>query len=473
MSDTALDTRQKALLVNLDPRLYGTFAEIGAGQEVVRWFFRVGGAAGTVAKSMSAYDMTVSDAIYGTSDRYVSRSRLEAMLAHEFELNVQRLDSKRGDHTCFFAFADTVAARSFRGGSECHGWMGITFQHAPRAPESRILIHVRMLDVENAAQAEALGMVGVNLVYGAGFLHQDPESLLLSLLDQLSVGRIEIDMIEFSGAAFSKVDNRLMSLKLVQLGLSGAAMFGPHGEVLQPSEVFYRKAILVERGAFHPVTKVHMDMLKSASEKFRALPEVKNANTPVIEVMEITMRNLLSDQTAVDPQDFLDRADVLAACGLPVLVSDFSEYYRLSAFLSRMTHEPIGIALGVTRLLNLFDESFYANLPGGLLESFGRLLKHQLKLFVYPALDKDSATIRTVENLVVPAGLQKLYEYLNERGSFVGLDAADPSLLSIYPKDVLSAMLRRDPTWKTMVPPEVVETIEQKKLFMHDSEPKA
>ena len=466
MPNTALDTRQKALQVNLNPNFYGTFAEIGAGQEVVRWFFRVGGAAGTVAKSMSAYDMTVSDAIYGTSDRYVSRNRLEAMLSHEFELDVERLDAKRGDHTCFFAFADTVAARSFRGGSECHGWMGITFQHAPRAPKSRILIHVRMLDVENAAQAEALGTVGVNLVYGAGFLHQDPEALLNSLLDDLSVGRIEIDMIEFTGAAFTKVDNRLMSLKLVQLGLSGAAMFGPKGEVLQPSEAFYKKAILVERGAFHPVTKVHMDMLRKASEKFRALPEVKGK--PVIEIMEITMRNLLSDQTDIDPQDFLDRAEILAACGMPVLVSDFSEYYRLSAFLSRMTQEPIGIALGVTRLLNLFDEGFYASLPGGILESFGRLFKNHLKLFVYPAIDKASGQIQTVETLKVPNGLQKLYEYLSDRGSFVGLEASDKGLLSIYPKDVFDALVKKDPVWKTMVPEEVIETVEKKKLFMHD-----
>lgn len=449
----------------MDPRFYGTFAEIGAGQEVVRWFFRVGGAAGTVAKSMSAYDMTVSDAIYGHGDRYVSRHRLEAMLAHEFALDVERLDAKRGDHTCFFAFADTVAARSFRGGSECHGWMGITFQHAPRAPQSRILIHVRMLDVENAAQAEALGIVGVNLVYGAAFLHGDPEHLLRSLLDQLSVGRIEIDMIEFSGEAFAAVDNRLMSLKLVQLGLSGAAMFGPKGEVVQPSEAFYKKAILVERGAFHPVTKVHMDMLHRAAEKFSASPEV--AGKSVISVMEITMRNLLSDQTVVDPQDFLDRADVLAACGLPVLVSDFSEYYRLGAFLSRMTQEPIGIALGVTRLLNLFDESFYASLPGGILESFGRLLKNELKLFVYPALDKTTGDIRTIENLAVPPSLQKLYDYLKERGSFIGLENSDREMLSIYPKDVLCSIAAGDGKWKAMVPAEVVETIESKRLFMH------
>ena len=466
MAETALDTRQKALQINLDPRLYGTFAEIGAGQEVVRWFFRVGGAAGTVAKSMSAYDMTVSDAIYGTSERYVSRKRLEAMLAHEYRLDVERLDAKRGERTCFFAFADTVAARSFRGGSECHGWMGITFQHAPRAEPSRILIHVRMLDNENAAQAEALGIVGVNLVYGAGFLSHTPEALLSSLLDDLTVGRIEIDMVEFSGAAFVKVDNRLMSLRLVQLGLSGAAMFGPNGEVLQPSEALYKKAVLVERGAFHPVTKVHMDMLHLSSEKFRALPEVQGKQ--VIELMEITMRNLMSDQTVVDPKDFLDRADVLAACGLPVLVSDFSEYYRLSAFLSRMTSEPIGIALGLTRLLNLFDEQFYQSLPGGILESFGRLLKNHLKLFVYPTLDKDTGAVRHLETLTNLGPLQQLFGYLRDRGSFVSLSPSDLSVLSIYPRDVLDAIASHDPKWKTMVPPETIEVIEKKRLFIHD-----
>ena len=241
-------------------------------------------------------------------------------------------------------------------------------------------------------------------------------------------------------------------------------MFGPNGEVLQPSEVFYKKAILVERGAFHPVTKVHMDMLHLAAEKFRKLPEVDGK--PVIEVMEITMRNLMSDQTVVDPQDFLDRADVLAACGLPVLVSDFSEYYRLSAFLSRMTSEPIGIALGLTRLINLFDEAFYQKLPGGILESFGRLLKANLRLFVYPTLDKKTGEVQRLETLSSLGSLQLLFEYLRNRGSFIGLEPTDLSVLSIYPRDVLEAIASHDPKWKTMVPQETIETIEKKALFI-------
>jgi hypothetical protein len=338
------------------------------------------------------------------------------------------------------------------------------FQHEPRAPYSRILIHVRMLDAENSAQAEALGVVGVNLVYGAGFLNHDPEALLHSLLDQLSTGRIEIDMIEFTGAAFHSVDNRLMSLRLVQMGLSGAAMFGPNGEVRQPSDVLYRKAILVERGAFHPVTKVHMDMLHCAARKFKALPEV--GQTPVVEIMEITMRNLLDDQTEVDPKDFLDRADAIAACGLTVLVSDFSEYYRLGAFLARMTKEPIGIALGMKRLENLFDENFYQALPGGILESFGRLLKNNVKLFVYPSQSRTTGEIVTLDNARMPAHLHKLFEYLKERGSFIGLDDCDRSLLKIYPRDVLEAVMNRDPKWKTLVPAEVIDAIESKGLFL-------
>jgi hypothetical protein len=242
------NTERKALQVNLDQRRYGSFAEIGAGQEVVRWFFQVGGAAGTIAKSMSAYDMAVSDSIYGECRRYVSRQRLEDMLAHEHQLNLDRLRETRGDTTAFFAFADTVSARNYHGTNDCHGWMGIRFQAHPRDQDSQIIIHVRMLDIDNAAQQEAIGIVGVNLIYGAFFLNHEPEQLLESLLDNLNRRRIEIDMIEFHGIAFRHVDNRVMSLRLVQLGYTDAAMFSATGEVLQPAEVLYKRPVLVERG---------------------------------------------------------------------------------------------------------------------------------------------------------------------------------------------------------------------------------
>src|SRR5690349_15707082 len=378
------DTHQKALRINLDPRWYGTIAEIGAGQEVVRWFFRVGGAAGTVAKSMSAYDMAVSDAVYGKAERYVSAGRLQNMLDHEFDLNVERLDDERGDSNCFFAFANTVVARSYRGGNECHGWMGIKFQSQTHDEPSQIVMHVRMLDEEANLQQEALGIVGVNLLYGAFFHHHEPERLIETLLDQLTIGRIEIDMIQFRGIEFRGVDNRLMALKLVQVGLSGAAMFGPDREVLQPSEVLRKKAILVERGSFRPPTVVNIDMLEAAREKFAEDPAV--AGREILMLTELTMANLRAGGDVVDRRDFLARVDLLAACGLTVLISDYLAYHRLAAYLSWRTDGRIGVVMGVPSLLGLFEESPHAELPGGILESFGRLFKNDLRLFVYPML---------------------------------------------------------------------------------------
>ncbi len=461
-SSLELDTHQKALKINLDSRWYGSFAEIGAGQEVVRWFFRVGGAAGTVAKSISAYDMTVSDAIYGSGDRYVSRSRLQAMLDREFRLNVDRLSTTRGDTTSFFAFADTVVARSFKGGNECHGWMGVKFQSRPHDEPSQILIHVRMLDTEASLQQEALGVVGVNLLFGAFFMHHEPETLVESLLDKLTTGRIEIDMIEFCGIEFRAVDNRLVSLQLVQLGLSGAAMFGANHEVLQPSEALYKKAILVERGSFRPPTHVNFDMLECALEKFKKEPSVEGKE--ILPIFELTMRNLLAGGNVVDRRDFLARADLLAACGMTVLVSDYFEYYRLAAYLSWRTKERVGIVMGIPSMIELFDERYYTQLPGGILESFGRLFKNELKLYVYPLLG-EAGDVTTVETLKVAPELKQLYGYLSARGSFIDLDNHKPEFLKIFSRDVLKKIAEGDEEWESMVPVEVAELIKKRGFF--------
>jgi hypothetical protein len=457
------DPWEKALAVNLDPARYGTFAEIGAGQEVVRWFFRAGGAAGTIAKSISAYDMTVSDAIYGPCARYVCRERLESMLAYEHALNRSRLQARRGDTTAFFAFADTVAARSFRGNQECHGWMGVQFQCRPNDADSRIVLHVRMLDAEATAQQEALGIVGVNLLYGASFLHEDPDELVASLLDGLSTARIEIDMIELSGAAFADVDNRVMSLRLVQLGLSGAAMFSAKGEVLQPSEVLRRRPILVERGSFRPVTHVNLDMLACATRAFRG--EVGAEDEPVA-LMEITMRNLLAEGE-LDLRDFLARAEVLAATGCTVLISDYSEFYRLAAYLHRYTDRRIGVVLGAGSLGQLFDERFYEHLEGGILESFGRLFKNDLVVYVYPLRDPATGTLTTVRNLAVAPALRDLYAYLVARGCIRPLEDVRTDVLHVFSRDVLAMIRSGDPAWESMVPREVAEAIKSRGFFGH------
>src|SRR6185437_16210426 len=459
------DTHSKALRINIDPRWYGTFAEIGAGQEVVRWFFRVGGAAGTVAKSISAYDMKVSDAIYGHVDRYVSRNRLQAMLDYEFGLDIERLATERGDNTSFFAFADTVVARSYRGTNECHGWMGIKFQSRANDEPSQVVMHVRMLDEEASGQQEALGIVGVNLCYGAFFLSHVPEELIESLLDKLTTGRIEIDMLEFRGIEFRNVDNRIMALKLVQVGLSGAAMFGPNREVLQPSDVLHNKAVLVERGSFRPVTYVNLHMFQSALVKFKQEPAI--ADKPILGLMELTMRNLLAGGTEVDRRDFLARAEVLAACGMTVLISDYFEYHRLATYLSWRTRERIGIVLGVPSIFELFDEKYYTDLPGGILENFGRLLKNALKVYVYPLQRSPTDELQTIQTVKVTDDLQPLYDYLVRRGSFVQLDNYNPKYLSIFSRDVLKRIAAGDESWDEMVPPQVAEIIRSRGFFAY------
>jgi len=405
----------------------------------------------------------VSDAIYGHADRYVSRGRLQAMLDREFDLDVERLAAERGESTSFFAFADTVVARSYRGTPECHGWMGMKFQSRFNDEPSQIVMHVRMLDEEASAQQEALGIVGVNLCYGAFFLSHVAEELVESLLDNLTTRRIEIDMLEFSGIEFRNVDNRIMALKLVQVGLSGAAMFGPNREVLQPSDVLHNKAVLVERGSFRPVTYVNLDMFQCALVKFKKDPAVENK--PILGLMELTMRNLLAGGTEVDRRDFLGRAEVLGACGMTVLISDYFEYYRLAAYLAWRTRERIGIVMGVPSVYELFDEKYYADLPGGILENFGRLFKNDLRIYVYPLRRSPTDELQTTATVNLKSDLQLLYDYLCRRGSFVQLDNYNPEYLSIFSRDVLKRIASGDETWDETVPPQVAELIRHRGFF--------
>ncbi len=477
-SDNPFDTGSKALRINLDAARYGTFAEIGAGQEVVRWFFRAGGASQTIAKSMSAYDMTVSDAIYGKTDRYVSKFRLTRMLALEQQLNLERLSATRGDKTAFFVFADTVSARNFHGTNECHGWMGVRFQPSPLMPDGQIILHVRMLDNSNALQQEALGIVGVNLLHAAFYDAHEPEKILKYLFDSLTTSRIEIDMVEFSGEAFKHIDNRLMSLRLVQLGLTSSAMFGPDGTVLQPSEVFRKKNILVERGSFRPVVHVNLDMMACARRSFNEDIRKQSGDEPfeVVEVMEITMSNLMASGTGqgeLDVTDFLARADVLAACGLTVMISDFSEYYRLAAYLARHTKGKIAIAMGIPSLKELFNEKYYTHLEGGILESFGRLFKNDLKLYVYPMLNRETNELITIDTLRVADDIQKLYEFMVGKGVFVDVKEFKTEYLKIFSREVLQKIASGDKEWDTQVPPVVAGLIKMRKLFGYQAPPQS
>ncbi len=476
---------EKARRCNLDQLYYGTFAEIGAGQEVVRWFFQAGGAAGTIAKSISAYDMKVSDAIYGPCVRYVAQDRLQAMLDHEQHLNVERLGEIRNEETSYFAFADTVSARNYRGTNECHGWMGIKFRTSPTTPDSQIILHVRMLYLENGLQQEALGIVGVNLVYGTRYFQRQPESLIESLLDGLGTHRIEIDLIEFSGESFASVDNRVMSLRLVQLGLTQAAMFSASGKVLQPSDMLYKKPVLVERGRFRPVTHVNLDLVASA---LRAFESEESGIVPgeTVCVMEMTMGNLVTGaeidviamgQSAgipmsslltgaeIDLDDFISRAEILATTGHTVMISNFLQYHELASYLSRYTSRPIGLAMGGSNLREIFNASHYRNLEGGIVENFGRLFRSNLKLLIYPFIDPSTNQLITLDSLEIEPSERKLYEYFVERGSIMPLIDIHYEYLQIHSPDVLRQIGRDNTEWERMVPSAVAEIIKTRHLF--------
>ncbi|MGC8886298.1 MAG: TonB-dependent receptor [Verrucomicrobiia bacterium] len=458
-----IDTAAKTQVINLDPTKYGTFAEIGAGQEVARWFFRVGGASGTIAKTISAYDMTVSDAIYGPCARYVSRERLQAMLKYEFDLLIERLDSKRGNNTRFFVFADTVTSKSYTRKSEWHGWLGVMFQTQPRSEPYEIIIHIRMLDKEAVQQQETLGIMGVNLIYGALYSYNDPKSLLFSLFDNLSTDRVEIDMVKFSGPAFEGVDNRLMALELVRNGMTGSAMFTADGEVVQASEVLYKKPILVERGSFRPVTNATIDMLHCAQKQFiQDLGE--NSDEPVV-IMEITLKNLSDMEGSIDPRDFLDRVDILGTLGKTVLISNYGRYFQLADYLFRYSKKVIGIAMGVPSLKELFEEQYYTDLDGGILESFGRMFRNDLRLYVYPRLDLTTGEIVTLEKFEVPTKLKHLYLFLVQNGYIRDVHGYNPACLPIYSRNVLARIKMGDPSWESMVPEQVAKIIKERRLF--------
>ncbi|HEY5777148.1 MAG TPA: hypothetical protein VIT00_00325 [Terrimicrobiaceae bacterium] len=464
--ETELQVEKKAFKVNMDPRIYGAFAEIGAGQDVARRFFSVGGAAGTVAKTISAYDMTFSDSIYGACGRYVSRARLDSMLTHEYSLLIERLDEKVGGARTFFAFADTVAARSFRRHAESQGWMGIRFQKDPRGETNEIIIHVRMLDPRNLQQQEALGIVGVNLIYGAFFLTDNPEALVVSLVDDLAPGRIEIDMIRFTGPDFADVDDRIMALQLVTQNLTNAALFRADGEIVNAADALYKKPLLVERGSFRPVTLLADDMLNCARAMFMREEGVSDAEPEIL--MEITMKNLLASGE-LDLRDFLDRVDMLGAMGRTVLISNYGAYYRLVDYLTRYTDCKVGLPLGIPAMAEILEEEYYKDLEGGILEALGRLFKTGVKLYVYPFMNPNGDLV-TADNFEVAPNLVHLYKHLLDNGFIDSMDGYNPSYLPIKSSGVLAKIRAGAAGWEKMVSPEVAKIIKERQLFGYQPE---
>ncbi|MBV8389426.1 MAG: TonB-dependent receptor [Mucilaginibacter sp.] len=462
-----LGTKQKALAINLDPKIYGSFAEIGAGQDVAANFFKAGGSSGTIAKTMSAYDMTFSDAIYGVQQvkRYVSEARLISMLEHEYGLLIERLAAQRGDTTTFFAFSDTMSALNFHKTNEGHGWMGVRFQLEPNGEYNDVILHVKLLDNDNNLQQQAVGVLGVNLMYACFYYHEVPPVFLLSLIDDLSKDRIQIDMIRFEGPNFKNVDNRLMSLLLVKYGFSDAAVFGPDGKNQQPSEVLYKKHIVVVRGRFRPVINVHMDMLHTGVKQFLQEPDVDHSQ--VVVITELTLTALkerdADDNSEIDEKDFLDRVDILCSLGQTVLISNFHEYYKLVAYLSKITKLKMGVVLGYPNLEYIFSEEHYKDLPGGILESFATLFSRKVKLFIYPTL-RDGMIMNCLR-FYPPPHLIDLYRYLIANNKIEDIRNYNEGNLNVQTDNVLNLIKQGADGWEEFVPPEVASIIKERCLF--------
>ena len=462
-----IETKQKALEINLDSYIYGTFAEIGAGQEVARHFFRAGAAAGTIAKTMSAYDKKYSDEIYGAepNGRYVCLSRLNKMLTHEYDLMEERLRRER-PQTMFFAFADTISAINFQKTNKGHGWMGLRFQLSADQAPNEILLHVKMLDNDNGLQQQAVGILGVNLLYACFRYAEDIDKLIISLLDGLR-DRVEVDMLDISGPQFQRLDNRLVCLKMVRFGLSPVTMFDHKGSPFHPSERFHKKNILVVRSSFRPITLVNVDMIRGATEQFKKNAEVDGDNA--ITVAEITLDNLRLDGD-IDEQDFLDRAELLCTQGQDVFVTNCEQHQKLVNYLVDYKIPKIGLVVGVRVLLNLINETYYQNLDGSLLSAFGALFNRNVKMYVYPAQQEGSSDLVTCANLPIPEGITFLYQHLLKSRHIEDVENFDNNTLHIYSSEVLK-MLRADETgWEKLVPRAVADAIKDKCLFNYPCE---
>ena len=457
--------QDKTLRINLNQNIYGSFAEIGAGQETARHFFRAGGASGTIAKAMSAYDKSFSDAVYGREEdgRYVTESRLNKMLDHETNLLEERIDRSNNPEYLFFTYANTVATIDFSKRYKGHGWIGIQFQLEPNQKEyNRIVLHVRFKQIEARLQQETCGIVGVNLIYGAFYKHDEPKKLLRYLYDHIDKDTLEIDMINFSGPHFSQVDNRLMSLQLIKNDMTEAVMFGPDGNNMLPAALLYKKNILALRGSFRPVTKVNIDMLEKSQELFCTIPKVAKANTEII--FEITLENLKA-YGDIDEKDFLARAELIGSLGHIVMISKFKEYYKLVEYFDKYTKSRIALSMGVNSLVDIFDEKYYRHLSGGILEAFGKLFFKNVQVYLYPMKDPNTGAIINSDNLIVSEQMKDLYKFFKHNNKLTDIEDYEEANLSIYSREVLQMISNDVQGWEAMLPEGIADIIKKNQLF--------
>lgn len=462
LEERRLTTEEKALKINLNHDIYGCFAEIGAGQEVAANFFKAGGSSGTIAFSQSAYDMKVSDSLYGESSRYVCEERLMTMLTTEFNTMMKRLPEKAKEAK-FFSFCNTVESLNYHKTNQGQGWVGIRFQLENNGPTNDVILHLKMHDNSHKAQQEALGILGVNLIHACYFQNADMDLFIQSLIHRLPRERVEIDMLRVSGPDFENADNRILALNLVKRGMTDATMFDLTGNVLQPTTALYKRNILLMRGRFRPVTKVHIDMIEAGKRHFLEEKGVNEENLSVI--FELTLKDLTADGKISD-KDFVDRAELLGSLGYTVMISNYLKHYKMVDYLGSIARgRKMGVIVGIYNLHTIFDERYYDNLPGGLLEAFGRGFGHNVKLFVYPANNVEDGELYTLDNIRIPDHLKGLLQYMRDNNKMGAINGYDPRLLGILSDDVLSKIKAGASSWEEDVPEAVAKAIKQFELF--------
>lgn len=462
-----IDPDEKALKINLDNSIYGSFAEIGAGQEVARHFFRVGAAAGTVAKTMSAYDMSMSDAIYGKerSGRYVCEGRLQKMLGHEYKLLGTRLTDEKFNKTKFFVFADTVAAKAYGSDRPGHGWLGVKFQDSPESEPSWVHLHVHLYDNQNYLQQEVLGRIGVNLIYACFYYLGKREKFIESLMDDLSIERVEIDMIRVEGEAFKDEDPRLFNLELIKRKFSQAVMFDEEGKVCQPSEELYKKQPMVLRGSFRPPTFVNFDMMKQGLATLKQNTP-KGDHKKIVVLPEISMSKFL-ERGKVENEDFLTRVDLLNALGQKVLITNKESFSDLNSYLMDLTRETISFVVGVYNLQQIFDPKTYRNHSHGELMAIGELFGRRTRMFVYPGRDEESGEILTAETMKISSCLNMLRAQLLEQGKIKNITHYNQKYFTIWSREVVQMIENCEAGWEKFVPKLVAQAVKKKSLFGH------
>jgi hypothetical protein len=458
------NTHDKALRINLDNKKYGTIVEIGAGQEVARQFFKAGAAAGTIAKTMSAYDMKFSDAIYGAEEdgRYVSEKRVKSMIDKEFELVINRVGKSRSKISRYFSYGATVAAKSYKADNECHAWCGIRIQMYPGAEPSEIVVHVRMRDTNAEWQQSALGILGVNLIYAGYYYFENTKIVIDSLTDNLKQGRIEVDSIEFNGPYFEEVDNRAINLHLIRSWKTRAIMFKPDGAVVVPVEMLYKKNVLTIRGSFRPVTRLNVDMIEQGMKFFTKMDGVTRENS--VALAEISLNDTRGNDLMVPEDDLIARVHLLNSLGYSVMISDHTRYFSLRAYFRQFTKLQIGIVVGIINIREIFDESGYRGVEGGILEGFGKLFPDNTRLLAYPEIDQ-SGEFRDYTNVKLPDNLQYLYKHLLENNFIFGIESSDRELFNIFSREVLSQLPHGRGNWEQCLPEGVAEEIIKHKLL--------